>query len=178
LLGDRGHDVEQVRVAFAGRPGAVFLQATDHVVGLLAADVRVGRARDAGAGGAVAGHAGRDAALGVAAAEQALADLVELHALVRARGDDRVVGDAGAGRLGGVVRADVTHVLGAEHGRERDHDRGHAGGAFAALEQRQLAGDIALALPGHARIHRVGRVAVDAVAGRAHGGLLRAGLRI
>src|SRR3546814_13626882 len=88
-LGDLGHDVEQVRIAFAGGAGAVFLQATDHVVRLLAADVRVGRARVAGAGGAMAGHAGRDSAPGVAAAEQLLAALVDLHALVRARGGDR-----------------------------------------------------------------------------------------
>src|SRR3546814_1619606 len=53
-----------------------------------------------------------------------------------------------------------------------------AGVALAALEQCQLAGDVALALSGHARVHRVGRVAVDAVAGCADGGLLRAGLRV
>src|SRR5690606_22153073 len=50
-LGDLGHDVEQVRIAFTGGAGAIFLQATGYVVRLLAADVRVGRARVAGAGG-------------------------------------------------------------------------------------------------------------------------------
>src|SRR3546814_4560013 len=84
-LGDLGHDVEQVRIAFAGGAGAVFLQAMDHVVRLLAADVRVGRARVAGAGGAMAGHAGRDSALGVAAAEQLRSEehTSELQSLMR-----------------------------------------------------------------------------------------------
>src|SRR3546814_13070980 len=63
-LGDLGHDVEQVRIAFAGGAGAVFLQATDQVVSLLAADVRGGRDRVAGAGGAWAGYGGRDSGSG------------------------------------------------------------------------------------------------------------------
>src|SRR5690606_19455636 len=95
LVGERpgngGHDLEVGAVDDVGVAGAVFLQALDHVGRLLAADVRVGRARVAAAGGAVAGHAGRDAALGVAALEQAFADLVELQARIGTLGDQGVV---------------------------------------------------------------------------------------
>src|SRR5690606_12061183 len=95
------------------RAGAVaeFLEAAHRVAGVLAADARIGRARVAAAGGAMAGHARRDPALEVAAAVDLLADLVELHAVVRAAADDRIVGDAGPGLLLGEIGADVAHVL-------------------------------------------------------------------
>ena len=50
--------------------------------------------------------------------------------------------------------------------------------ALAALEQGELVGDVALALAGEARVLRVGRVAVEAMAGGAGAGLGRAGLGI
>src|SRR5690606_4508012 len=163
-----GHDLEHGAVVFRRGAGAVLLEAARGVPGLLPAHVRVGRARVAGAGGAVAGHAGRDAALEIAAAEQLLADLVELHALVRAPGHHGVVGDAGRRGLVGEVGADVAHVLRGEHGRERLHDRVLA---LAALEQRQLAGHVLLALAADVRVHlRHHALAVHAVAGGAGGG--------
>src|SRR5690606_18939967 len=159
---DRRHDVEHAGITLVGGAGAVFLEATRGVPGLLATDVRVGRARVAGARWAVAGHAGRDAALEVAAAEQLLADLVELHALVGAFGDHGVVGDAGRGHLAGVMGADIAHVLRRKHRSEGLHDRA---GALAALEQRQLAGHVALALAADVGVDLAdGGLAVQAVA--------------
>ena len=61
---------------------------------------------------------------------------------------------------------------------ERLHHRGHAGVALAVLEQRQLLGDVALGHAGQARVLRIGRVAVEAVAGGAGAGLGRAGLGV
>src|SRR5690606_7096634 len=115
-----------------------------------------------------AGHAGRDAALGVAAVEQLLADLVELHAGVWTGLDLGVVGDAGVRLLGGVVDADVAHFLPAELLRKRFHYRALA---LAGLEQGQLVGHVALALPAHGGVHVAHRaLAVHAVAGGAGGG--------
>src|SRR5690606_6527243 len=97
--GDPGHDLELRVVGQRTGAGAELLEPARGVIGVLAADARVGRARVAGAGGAVAGHAGGDAAREVAAAVELLAHLVELHAVVRAAGDHGVVGDAGARAL-------------------------------------------------------------------------------
>src|SRR5690606_561815 len=90
LGGHRGHDVEQLRVALGGGAGAVLLEPALAVAGVLAGHVRVGRARVAGAVGAVARHAGRDATRRVARAVQLLADLEELHARVRDRKSTRL----------------------------------------------------------------------------------------
>ena len=152
-----------------------FLEAARNVGGLLAGHRRVGRARVAGAGRAVAGQAGRDAAGAVAGAIEALADLVELHALVGTSGDRGVVGDARTRLLGGEPGAEVAHVLVAQRSGERGHQRGQAAGALAVLELRQLGGDVALRHAGDARRVLLHGVAIQAVAGGAGTGLGLAG---
>src|SRR5207342_516451 len=100
----------------------------------------------------------------------------ELLAGMRAAGRDRgLVGDAGRALLGGEVGTDVAHVLRAQRGSHRGHDRALA---LAGLEQVQLARDVALVLAGEARVLRVGGVAIGAVAGGAGAGLGLAGLGI
>jgi len=153
LLRDRGHDLEVRLFGFVGLAGLVFLEAARDIAGVLATNVRIGRAGITGAAGAVAGHAGRQAALGVAAAVQLLADLVELHALVGAVGDRRVIGDAGGGLLGGEERADVAHVLRGEVLHERHHRHRRTGAALAVGDQGHLLGDVAFALAGDGRVH-------------------------
>ena len=58
------------------------------------------------------------------------------------------------------------------------HHRGHAGGALAVLEEFELVRDVALRHAGQARVLRIGRIAVQAVAGRAGAGLLGAALLV
>src|SRR5690606_39380938 len=108
--GDVGHDPEHRFGGLAAGAVAEGLQALLRVGGELATHVRVGRARVAAAGGAMAGHAGRDATVRVAAAVRLLADLVAAPALVRAFGHQAVVGHSRARLLAGEPGPDVTRV--------------------------------------------------------------------
>src|SRR6185312_1648498 len=105
----------------------------------------------------VAGHAGRDAAAGIAFAVQLLAGAGELG-----------VGHAGQALLLREVSADVVHVLRRERRGHALHDRVLS---RSALEAHQLGGDVLLALARELGILRIAGIAVHAVAGAARGGL-------
>ena len=170
LLGDGGHHLVEVRIRTRGGACAVHLQLLLGVLGVLAPQMRVGRAWVAAAVRAVAGHARRNTAVGVAGAIELLADLVELLVRIRSAGHQGVVGHAGTRLLGRKVGTQVAGVLRAEHVGEGFHDRRHPFIPLAALEQRQLVRDIALALAGDARVHRDSGVSVQSVAGRTGAG--------
>src|SRR3546814_7427532 len=87
---------------------------------MLAGERGIGRTRIPPSSGSVAGGARRDATLRITAAEQGLANLVELLATIGATRDNRVVSNPVQDCLTGKPGTQITRVLGTD-GRSEEH---------------------------------------------------------